>query len=286
MGVSGSRTNGDSPGRPQAPLQRSRWTVTLQGQLLTVTEGYNYRKSKPPQRSGIHTPFSASSRLRLLKSIATIDWENVGPCLLITLTYPDPLVIRSYQKRSTDRYLFHRYMEKSLGRRIPVLWRTEWKDRLTGEHAGALCPHIHLVAFDVAYVPWQDIRQWWRSVLGWQGYLSTDVRRADAQGAARYTAKYAAKAPSYSLDYVSYLNKLSFGRPWGYFRPAEVPRAEKTVITGLSDVLIDTLRDRVDRVTTREFPYQGGSYTVFGEVAQRLGRWFFDQCLDDGEANG
>jgi hypothetical protein len=254
------------------PKQRLTWYATSQGRLLEVRQALSYRMGPVlPPRSTI-TGMSPAARIRMLRSIARIDWSRVGPSLLVTLTYPDPLGDTTYADRRTNLYLFHRRIEKYMRRQVGVLWRTEWVPRKSGQHLGKMLPHVHLVVFDVRYIPYSLVREWWAGILGWDGPLATDVRRAgNGETAARYAAKYAAKqaAPSSSLDSAAYLNNLT-GRLWGLKRRKVVPFAAKKSYL-LDDETAAYLR-RIGSVMLRHYDARnGGSFTIFGDAAVKIG---------------
>ncbi len=184
-------------------------------------------------------PFSKEARLRLLKVINQVNWSLVKPSLFITLTYPDEYKDRTYETRTKDRYLFHRYVEKRLGKRIAALWRTEWQIRKSGELTGQPMPHVHMVLFSCPHIPWADVRTWWRVILGRIGPLATDVRRAtDGEHAAKYIAKYVSKLDEISLDVAAYLNRMS-GRSWGIKRPELLPWHRQEYLVDVPPLVVE-----------------------------------------------
>jgi len=197
--------------------------VVKQGDLLEVT----YVNSKPaPRRPGRRKSilgFSPSARLRLLRTMATVYWEGVGPSLFITLTYPDSHIDRTMQTRTQDRSRFFRDMENYLGKEFGAVWRVEWVTRKSGSRKGTMAPHVHLIVFGLRYIPYQTVNKLWRGVLAVDGALRTDVRRIKGQrDVAKYVAKYAAKAEvDRSLVIASYLNTT--GRHWGIHRRELIP---------------------------------------------------------------
>jgi hypothetical protein len=267
------------------PAQTYQWWATTQGRLLLVREKWNWRKSPQTEKRGSIGGFSNASRLRMLKTIAIIDWSKVGPSLLITLTYPGELGKRRYSERVKDLYLFHRYMEKHLGKEVALLWRTEWKVRKSGQQKGQLLPHVHLVVFDVRWIPWQAVRGWWRTILGHEGPLATDVGRAgDGDTAARYAAKYAAKpAEEGSLDSAAYLNN-SIGRAWGVKRRRLIPFCDKDSFR-LGEKLARQLRQLAATIFEGYDVERGEGFTLFGDIAVMVGKDLMkkgiDGCLED-----
>jgi hypothetical protein len=197
--------------------------VVKQGDLLEVT----YVSSKPaPRRPGKRktvTDFSNAARLRMLKRMATVHWESVGPSLFVTLTYPDECAVTTKEQRTRQRSRLLRDMENYLGKEFGALWRIEWQVRKSGSLMGTMVPHVHLIVFGLRFIPYPVVNKLWRVVLGAVGALRTDVRRIKGQrDVARYVAKYAAKVnPDRSLVIPSYLNIE--GRHWGIHRPDLIP---------------------------------------------------------------
>jgi hypothetical protein len=223
--------------------------------------------------------FSRSARLRLLKEVATIDWRNAGKCLFLTLTYPDEIGPCTYKERTTQRTLVMRRIEKYLGRKVATLWRIEWQDRKSGSRKGELMPHLHILLFGVDYLPWADLRQWWRECLGYGGTLHTFVQLIDgAEGTAKYAAKYAAKDCSSSLVNAAYLDRLS-GRSWGFTRKGQVPKHEKRVFRDLTEVQERQLRATGKLLTHNPTEGEIGSYTLLGEVGRQVARLLLDSSL-------
>lgn len=259
---------------------RQHITLEIQGKLLTLKIKDNLPgRATGKTRSNIGK-FTDSSRLRLLKFIARIDWTQVMNAVFITLTYPDDKVIRTSRQRNTDRYLFWRYLEKRLARKIPGLWRLEWKARQSGKHRGIILPHFHLLAFNVANVPHKVIREWWRTILGHEGPLATDIRGyTNAEKAAVYAAKYASKGEELpSLDYGAYLNIC--GRSYGYLRKGLIPLADKIVVNDLSDREIRYLMRAASERLEWVRPGTVEGFSLLGEYAVDVAKNLFRISLD------
>jgi hypothetical protein len=195
----------------------------------------------------------------------------------ITLTYPDSHAERSYKKRTTDRYLMQRYIEKFLGAPCPVLWRTEWQERKSGERKGELVPHVHMLAFAAPFLPYWEVNRWWKTILGVSGYVRTECRGCnDGEHAAKYVAKYASKLDSVSLVSVPYLNRLA-GRSWGVMRPRLIPWGFTHAAEDVPQSTIVALFERASRVYVplRDGPVRG--FSILGPNARKL--W---EVLDEG----
>lgn len=196
---------------------------TLQGKLLQVHVSNPQTTPPLPQSRSVIRGFTPSSRLRLLKFIAKVDWSTQKFGLLITLTYPDKVAMRTRKERNRDKYLFLRYMEKFLGKKVYGVWRVEWKERKTGSIRGVVVPHFHFLLVGVRYISHKEINLWWRKILKVKGPLCTDVKQAkNGELAGVYIAKYLSKpSESHCLDNPSYLN--SNGRHYGYVRKKLIP---------------------------------------------------------------
>jgi hypothetical protein len=215
------------------------WFLRIQGNLIEVRHRIEL-ESWPVhgKRSGICT-FSKQARMRMLKLIATIDWERIGNSVFITLTYPDECYCPDARTRAIHRQRFFRDLEGYVGREIACIWKTEWQERKSGEFKGHYRPHYHLMVLDVSFVPHAIVRDLWRAILGAKKHLATDVRQITGKlGAGKYLAKYIAKAPS--LDNVTKRNKQEMnGRMWGYTRKHLIPFSPIEVERELSDEEVD-----------------------------------------------
>lgn len=217
------------------PTQKIIYDLRVCGQLVECRETWNWNQTPSEKRGECREPFSAASRLRMLKEIAQIHWRDDIRYSLITLTYPDALTRRTVGRQTLDRSRFTRDLERLVGTKISMLWRKEWKHRLTGVHKGKLAPHWHLLCFRMPWVDHRDVRKLWRACLAHGGRVATDVREASSgEQAAVYAAKYAAKRTSCSLDYATYLN-TGFGRAWGFVRKHLISYYKPTLIRGLSE---------------------------------------------------
>lgn len=258
------------------PPQHFSWFLKIQGELTEVKRRLNYPMGPPTCKRGIIYGFSQASRMNMLRNVARINWTQVRKSSFITLTYPDAVEYASYRERAKHRYVFHRYLEKYLGKKVAMLWRTEWKPRLSGEHVGKVAPHLHLVVFECPRIPWQTIRAWWRQAIGHVGYVHTFIQAIKgADGPARYCCKYMAKDDS--LVSSAYLNNpLPTGRAWGLTRPSLIPMHPVSLFCRLQDQdIIVVKRYAIERFANYSMDL-GGGFTLFGakhpeEIRSRLG---------------
>jgi hypothetical protein len=254
--------------------------VRWQGELLQITySGFTYAKI-PKCGRGKVKGFSRAARLRMLKTVAAIDWRKVNGGLFITLTYPDSVADRTASTRNVDRHRFLRYMEKHLQRKVGALWRLELLPRKSGERKDQISPHFHFMVFGATFIPHEIVRGWWRSVLHVEGHLCTDVRKMnDGKHAGKYIAKYAAKAQSPSLDDATYLNTLA-GRFWGIHRRELVPFHYVKMIGHVDENDVAEAEEQIAKVF-RDFPRgEKIGFTLFGRGAATIGKKMYEKSVD------
>jgi hypothetical protein len=248
----------------------SRTVVVKQGDLLEVTYVTSQPARRRPGRRKAIVGFSPSSRLRLLKRMATVYWEGIGKSLFCTLTYPDDVVNRTKDERTVDRHRLFRDMEKHLDREIALAWRIEWKARKSGKWKGQLKPHVHLIVFNVRWFADQDLRSIWRRVLGVNGYLRTEAKRIENErDVARYVAKYIGKQEEdRSLVIASYLNTV--GRAWGFHRPELIPWCVRTWDLNCTEDEIALL----ENAAASKIPYfptgTRSGFSLFGPIVKKV----------------
>ncbi len=249
------------------PPQTIRWYARQQGNLLEVRKVVNHSVVPTDAKRGKIKGFTRSARLRMLRFIATIDWSKVTGSNFITLTYPDHVVNRSYEERTTDRTLFVRYLEEDVGGPIPTLWRVEWIARKSGELKGQIKPHLHIITFKGPPLQQSVVKHFWRKVIKVKGPLSTDVRQGKSpEHAARYASKYAAKETSVgALDNNAYLD--THGRAWGVTRRESIPLCEPRMIREMSSAAISAAMKIAARILDREYV---GTFFVLGDAAPIL----------------
>ncbi len=242
--------------------------VVKTGDLLEVTYVNSQEAPRRPGRRKKVGMFSAAARLRMLKRMACVYWEGVGPSLFVTLTYPDSVANRTKEDRTADRSRFFRDMENHLGKEFGAVWRIEWAVRKSGDLKGTMVPHVHLIVFGLRYIPYRVVNKLWRGVLAVDGALRTDVRRIKGQrDVAKYVAKYAAKMPeSSSLVIASYLNIE--GRHWGIHRSDLIPWCVRTWDLRYSPEEIELL----ENAAASKIPYfpkgTRSGFSLFGPIVK------------------
>lgn len=237
------------------------------------------------RRGAIHT-FSRSSRLRMLKFTATINWRKAKKGLFVTLTIPDSCWPLAKQERMRALWAWFRSVETHLGREVSALWRIEWKKRQSGFNKDKFLPHFHLIVFGTAFINQAKVRQWWAAALHYVGPLATDVQRLDdKRHHAVYIAKYCAKLndPS-ALDYVAY-SRID-GRHWGYFRFKRLPRYDSWYFEDISLANVAKLRE----VAAKGLPWYDAAadagFTLIGTLGEKLSRGILAMLLDTETPNG
>lgn len=178
--------------------------IALGGDLLEL-KGPRIPRPGIGGKRGRIRGYSAASRRRLLRLMASVDRNAVGLPLFVTLTYPavwspDP----ERWKRDLDTFL------KRLQRRFPkvaVIWKLEPQKR------GA--PHYHLVIFGVSYIDRYWLRQAWYEIVGSDDLrhlqAGTQVKRVKSwRGVGAYASKYLGKVGD-EANFPEYA-----GRWWGF----------------------------------------------------------------------
>jgi len=89
--------------------------------------------------------FSSGSRARLMERFHRIRQDAFAPVFL-TFTFPDFFPEPKWAKRSLDA-MFKRWKRKRP--EWSAIWRMELKERRSGENAGSVAPHFHLLLFNV-----------------------------------------------------------------------------------------------------------------------------------------
>lgn len=255
--------------------------ITHQGQLLTWRETKGQSKCPTTIGRGQVEEFSRAARLRMLKYIAVVDWQKMGRGIFLTLTYPDEVDTTSGKVLNKHRYLIHRHIEKELGRKVPVLWKVEWKPRLTGKKIDYLYPHWHLLIFDNSYLEHEKIKMLWKSVIHSEQTPIVHIVRADSEvGTAKYVAKYASKH-DYYLDNAAYLNKPAIGRQWGILRKELIPLCKKYQVKLKDTEVLQKFRKSLVYEILQYQRENNTGFSVFGVNAALAAMYIFGIPMDD-----
>jgi len=262
------------------PGSKESVTVEKRGKLFAMARHLDVTHPPPKCKRGEISTFSRKSRMRLLRFLATVKWGKIPTSLFVTLTYPTESDWLDKETRKRHRYLFHRYVENSLKREVPGIWRIEWKPRLSGPHRGMYCPHYHLLLFGVGYIHHAKIRQWWRQILKHKGPLATDVQGCrSAKRASIYVSKYVAKVEGDgSLDNGPYRN--SDGKHYDYFRRDQIPREEQMILDNPTPEEVEWLVSRANEVCKWRLPEDDNGFVLLGDIADYVYTEFRQFQLD------
>lgn len=241
-------------------------SITFQGNLLTYRGSIGCQTPPTKQKGSVNREFSPAARLRLLRNVATVDFERTKNSLFLTLTYPDSHFDLPYRMRTQHRHLFWRKLEKFLGREAAGIWRVEWKPRLTGRMIGQRFPHVHFLIFDVAFIPWRSVATWWADVIHTDDWVQIDIEKVvGAKGVGYYVAKYCSKLPE-SYDLVKDLNLNTPGRAYGYQRQGSIPRCPKNTLLRPSEGQIKALRAFAKAARPEWEHREGESFILFSDL--------------------
>jgi len=265
---------------------RKRAFAVWQGELLEITYAPGIQQNRRWGKRQVIKGFTRGARLRMLRMIASINWGNVRNGVFITLTYPDECAVRTLRERTTDKYLFLRYMEKHLGKKIGVIWRLEWEVRKSGARKGQLIAHWHLIVFGVRYVAKEIVKSFWQCVLRVDGPVVAWIDGIKSgKKLAKYVGKYCSKLPEASvLDDTTYLNTL--GRHWGVNRRDLVPWFPRFLIPFLTEQDVN-LAENLACMTFKYFcrgTQQG--FQIFGTNALKVGEILFERMIDTENDTG
>jgi hypothetical protein len=206
------------------------WSGGLMPLVLVHSEG-TYVGVLPSRRSQAVRPYnhatrgrvsglSPKSRKNLMRKCGCAKTTQTEKAKFVSLTYhanwpADPVIWKQQLKA----------FEKRLRRRWPraaFFWRLEPQER------GA--PHFHLIVYNVPYLPYQRVAEWWAEIIGasddeWQIKAGTEVRRVKSQGqAVGYVAKYCAKSEEHEFREWDFGPVISFtGRLWGVVGARFIP---------------------------------------------------------------
>lgn len=222
---------GDEDGRRVPGLSKAHISPQaefwLNGTLITCKKNMLLEPVGGGKRGQVHS-FTNASRRRLMYKLGKVDRRAVP--LFLTLTYPDQFS-DDYKKWARDIDTFRkRFRRKGWA----AIWRKEFKTRKTGENAGRVAPHFHLLVWGAEYahlLAWAS--QAWYEIVG-----SGDEKHRQAgtrveilknvRGARGYVGKYIGKEDQEDLDAFS-VEVGSLGRMWGVINEDLIPWADSIV---------------------------------------------------------
>jgi hypothetical protein len=203
-------------------------------------------EAKTGQKRGKIAGFSAKSRNRLMRTLASVKRDNLP--LFVTLTYPAEFPSIEQAKKQLDNFL------KRLARKFPAVagvWKLEPQKR------GA--PHFHLLIWGVGYIDllvfapvawYQVVKSGDPNHLKWhQGELGNApcVQQIESQkGVFWYASKYMSKEVGSELDW---------GRWWGVFYRERLPVGEIINVEVSEKKAIEFIRymRRYARIRSRDY---------------------------------
>jgi hypothetical protein len=262
----------------RGPVIKEYWYAHVQGDVVQVCVKFNWCQAATDSLRGSIKGFSKAARLRMIRTASRIDWDRLGSSLFVTLSYPDSCLNPHYKERTQKLYLFHRYIEKHLNKKVPMLWRTEWKPRRSGRLKGVVCPHTHCILGGVNYVDWRMIREWWRKINSHKGYIHTYVQRIiNADGPIKYITKYMAKEDS--LVRGAYLNSTFLhGRAWSIKRANLMPMHPVEFNRRLSPEEIRMAQAFAQSEFRTYNEFLNGGFTLLGNYNKKLFLAVLEDC--------
>jgi len=251
-----------------------------QGELLEITYISPNREYRVPGKRKPCQGFTPAARLRMLRTVASIEWASLRKSVFITLTYPDEFIGLSMQERNKHRYLFMRDMENYLERKLGALWRVEWMPRLSGKNIGTMMCHVHMIVFNCPFYPKENVLSGWQRALRVEQWVDTSIKLIDSgEKAARYVTKYCGKKVEPGvLGNSSFLN--SPGRHWGMTRKELIPFAWRVHVPFLDDRSI-ALAENLAACTFKFFTRGTNiGFSIFGKNAKKIGEEIFQRDVD------
>jgi hypothetical protein len=242
--------------------------IHVRGNCLEFLNGVAWYPPPAAAKRGDISTFTSAARLRLIKALLAVDYRNSPLSVAITLTYPPEKEPRDMYERGMDRSRILRAIEDHLGRQVYGLWRTEWMPRLSGQRKGFLAPHIHLVLFGIRFIHYSTLNTWWKEIIGWTGYVRTEIKRARKQRTTlHYLSKYISKPADSSLVIASYPNKPD-GKHYDWIRRSLVKTYSHQWISDLSQEQIEEAFAAHKRAWPESEQVLGDSFSILGPSAQ------------------
>lgn len=251
----------------------------------------------PANKRGIIRGFSKAARKRMIEFMACV--RQRGSLLFVTLTYPDVFPLESAAWHRHFEAFRDQFEENYPDAR--AIWRIETIDRKSGENAGAIAPHWHLIIFlpvmdderllIEAALMQTDLRERWYGIVnsGDEQHLlhGVDIRPVKSiKHAMMYVSKYVAKETN---------DLMTIGRRWGRIGRFNTSESVKVSLTyeeylNFRRIVRAWMRKRSGRFHrrfARLSPYKGCA--VFGmgdEAGAHYGAFLYEafrQAFDDYE---
>lgn len=207
----------------------TRVELTAQGRLLKVKCYNGDAEWIPPGKRGNVETFSEQSRMRMLRKLARLSPSARDGfrhrCSFLTLTTRG-----IYHPRQIKEWM--RAFLKRMARKwssVSAVWRLEYQKR------GA--PHLHLVIYNVPYIPKDGIQAAWGEIVGEDRPFTRIESIRSYKHLMSYVSKYAAKVQEGGFNTAAYqaanpesaYADESPGRVWGMFNRKNLPWAIEEV---------------------------------------------------------
>lgn len=192
--------------------------------------GDTHRQSPLGGRRGMIQTFSYASRRRLMRQVAKIRLDV--PTLFVTLTYPDEFP-SDPSRWKRDLKNFAARLKRSY-QNASFIWRLELQTRKSGQNAGSIAPHYHLLLYGVDtsdQILLDNFREWLS--LAWYEIVDS----GDAKHLRAGTNCTVMRSPRGVMSYASkYLGKTEkgdeegVGRYWGVYYRSDLPEVDVDII--------------------------------------------------------
>lgn len=195
-------------------LAKKPFTISIYAGIAKIESvGDVHPRSGGGTRSKV-TVFTKQSRKRLLEKLAMMrDCENG---FFVTLTYPGSFEYtwkecKAHLAAFRKRLLY--YCPKAR-----AMWRMDLKRRKSGDSAGQVAPHYHMLIFGINPLALPKFRQWvhtvWSEIANYHDRNCPKLRtQVDEIHSHKHAVSYAAKY----LSKVDTDEDTGFGRYWGLF---------------------------------------------------------------------
>jgi len=183
-------------------------------------------------RRGAIRGFSRSSRRRLMRKSAMVDW-SACPTYFVTLTYHDDFPV-DYRDGTADLKAWRKRLDRAFGRMfgssfVGALWRREWVQRKSGAFMGHWVQHFHVILLMEKELGPRVVEllcsMVWHTIVAPGDAAHTDhgchVQRVfNARGSKvgklmGYLSKYVSKVPGVAPVNLDTGECLDVGRSWG-----------------------------------------------------------------------
>jgi len=260
--------------------------LSVRGRLIHLHLPSEYKPHTYQHKRKQITWFTPSSRLRMLRWSATVDWGKIPMALFVTLSYPDAFIGVTMEQRTAHKDALMKRLERHFKKLEGVIWRWEWKPRLTGEHVGRIAPHLHLLLMNKRFLLWYDLMEWWMEIIGEKHYANVDVRKCNRRDmAARYLTKYLGKCDDLGVLGIDTYDAVG-GKHWGTRRHSLIPRCKETIWRCISPEQ-QWIFIRAAARAMKHFDWQyPTSFSLFGQEGLEAVKKFMKTNLDDCEFFG